>query len=137
MRYMYLVVLSPDAYDKPPPQKLLDEMTKLSERRTADGSMISSGGLFPPAMGAARVTLKRGQISVTDGPFAESKEIIGGFAIFEFATREEALASAVEFMDLHRLYGEGWEGVCEMRAMMSMDEEGDCSLALEEGAKSA
>jgi hypothetical protein len=129
MRYMYLVVLSPDAYGKPPPQRLMEEMTKLSEKRTADGSMISSGGLFPPAMGV-RVTLKQGKLSVTDGPFAETKEVIGGFAIFEFATREEALQSAIEFMEIHRLYGEGWEGACEMRPMMSMDNEGDCSLEL-------
>ncbi len=135
MRYMYLVVLSPDADDKPPPQRLMDEMAKLSERRMADGSMISTGGLLPPAMGGARVTLKRGQISVTDGPFAETKEAIGGFAIFEFATREDALASAVEFMELHRLYGDGWEGVCEMRPMISMGDEGDCARELNAAAK--
>jgi hypothetical protein len=116
MRYMYLVV-SPNEMDGPPPQRLMDEMAKLTEKRMADGSMVDSGGLLPTAMGAARITLKGGKLSVLDGPFTESKEVIGGYAIFDFATREEALASALEFMELHRLYADGWEGVCEMRPM--------------------
>lgn len=130
MRYMYLVVMSPNQMDGPPPQRLMDEMAKLSEKRTADGSMVGSGGLFPPAMGGARITLKGGKIVVTDGPFAETKEVVGGYAIFDFATREEALESAVEFMELHRLYGDGWEGICEMRPMMmGADGAPDCALA--------
>jgi hypothetical protein len=80
--------------------------------------MIMDGGLMPLDTGA-RVELRAGKIKVMDGPFAESKEVIGGFAIFEFATRAEAVQSAVEFMDAHRLYGEGWEGICEMREMAS------------------
>lgn len=116
MRYMYLVV-SPREMDGPPPQRLMDEMAKLTEKRMADGSMVDSGGLLPTAMGAARITLKGGKLSVLDGPFTESKEVIGGYAIFEFKTREEAIASAVEFMNLHKEFGEGWEGVCEMRPM--------------------
>ena len=116
MRYMYLVVSSAEM-SGPPPQRLMDEMAKLTEKRQADGSMIDSGGLLPTALGAARVTLKQGKLSVTDGPFTESKEAVGGYAIFEFATREEAIASAINFMELHAKYAEGWEGVCEMRPM--------------------
>lgn len=115
MRYMFFVIAPPS--DGPPPQSLMDAMGKLIEKRTADGSLLDTGGLFPMAMGA-RISLKRGQINVIDGPFAESKEVVGGYAIFEFATREEALASAVEFMELHRDHAEGWEGVCEMRPMV-------------------
>lgn len=130
MRYMYLVLMAPEQVDGPPPQRLMDEMNKLMEKQTAVGKLIGTGGLFPPAMGGARVTLKGGKLSVMDGPFAETKEVIGGYAIFDFDTREEALQSAVEFMELHRLYGDGWEGVCEMRPMM-VDEAGetDCTLA--------
>jgi hypothetical protein len=120
MRYMYLVIGAQDY--GPPPQRLMDEMTKLTERRLADGSMIDSGGLLPTPMGAARVSLKGGKLKVTDGPFTESKEVVGGYAIFEFATREEALASAMEFMELHRLYAGDWEGTCEMRPMFGMEQ---------------
>jgi hypothetical protein len=124
MRYMYLISAIEDG--KPPPQRLMEEIGKLAEVEMASGRMISQGGLLPSAMGAARVTLKQGKLSITDGPFAESKEVLGGFAVFDFATREAAIASAVSFMELHAKYGEGWEGVCEMRPMF--DEAGGCAV---------
>jgi hypothetical protein len=100
----------------PPPQRLMEEIAKLAEREIKAGAMIDTGGLMPLAVGA-RVRLAGGRVDVIDGPFAESKEVVGGYAIFEFKSREEALASAVEFMTLHKDYGEGWEGECEMRPM--------------------
>lgn len=116
MRYMYLV--SCVQQSGPPPQKLMEELHKLATRERKAGRMIADGGLMPLETGA-RIELRSGKIKVMDGPFTESKEVIGGFAIFEFATREEALQSGVEFMEMHRLYAEGWEGVCEMRELMS------------------
>jgi len=122
MRYMYLVIPAEESADAAPPQAMMEAMSKLIAERAADGSLIDTGGLLPTGLGAARVTLKQGKLSVTDGPFAESKEVIGGYAIFEFATREEALASALEFMELHRLHMPGWDGVCEMRPMAAADD---------------
>lgn len=120
MRYMYLI--SSVESGKPPPQQLMDAIMKAGEQATAEGRMIATGGLVPlMAGGGARVELRRGKLKVHDGPFTETKEVIGGFAIFEFASHEEALKSTVDFMELHRLYGEGWEGVCEMRAMYPND----------------
>ena len=58
-----------------------------------------------------------GQLSVVDGPFAEAKGVIGGYAIFELPGKEEALAAAKEFMQLHKDLMPGWEGVCELRAL--------------------
>lgn len=125
MRYMYLI--SSVEGGKPPPPALMEAIAKSGEQAMAEGRMISTGGLVPlMAGGGARIELRRGQLKVHDGPFTESKEVIGGFAIFEFASREEALQSAVEFMELHRLYGEGWEGVCEMREMYT--EETGCAV---------
>ena len=95
----------------------MEEIGKLAQQELAARRMISHGGLLPTADGAARIELKRGKLKVFDGPFTESKEVLGGFAIFEFATREEAIASAESFMDLHRRHWPEWEGVCEMRAM--------------------
>jgi hypothetical protein len=115
MRYMYLISAVEDG--KPPPQRLMDEIGKQAEQELASGRMLSQGGLLPTVMGAARVTLKQGKLSVLDGPFSESKEVLGGFAIFDFATREEALASLQSFMELHREHWPDWEGVCEMRPM--------------------
>lgn len=67
-----------------------------------------------------------GKLSVVDGPFVETKEVIGGYAIFEFKNREEAVASAVEFMQLHKDFMPGWEGTCEVRALATPNSEGAC-----------
>ena len=58
-----------------------------------------------------------GKLSVIDGPFVEAKEVIGGYAIFELRNKEEAVAAAVEFMQLHREHMPGWDGTCEVRAI--------------------
>ena len=114
MRYMYLVKSN---MQEMPPERLFTEMDKLAQKAIASGAMIDNGGLLPPHMGGASISLQGGKITVTDMPLAESKEVIGGYAIFEFKTREEAIQSALDFMNLHKEFGEGWEGVCEMRPM--------------------
>jgi hypothetical protein len=122
MRYMFLI--SAVETGAPPPASLMEEMGKLAQQELAAGRMLSQGGLLPTAMGAARIELKRGKLKVLDGPFTETKEVFGGFAIFEFATRAEAIASAESFMDMHRRHWPEWEGVCEMRAMFDEATEG-------------
>jgi hypothetical protein len=90
-------------------------MHKLADREIKAGRMIDSGGLTPVSMGA-QVTIADGKLSVTDGPFVEAKEVVGGYAIFELRDKEEALAMAKEFMQLHLDHMPGWEGTCELRA---------------------
>ena len=80
--------------------------------------MIDNGGLMPLSTGA-QVRIRDGQLSVIDGPFVEAKEIIGGYAIFELSGKDEAVAMAKEFMQLHKDYMPGWEGTCELRAFAS------------------
>lgn len=113
MKYMYLVKSS---YVGPPSPRLMEEIDKLAEREMKAGTVVDMGGLLPLDMGA-RIRVEGGKVNVTDGPFAEAKEVVGGWAIFDFPTREAALASAVEFMTLHQQYGDGWEGECEMRVV--------------------
>lgn len=115
MRYMFLT--SGAETGLVPPQAMIDEIEKLSAQEMAAGRMIARGGLLPSAMGSARIESRRGKLETIDGPFTETKEVLGGFAIFEFATREEALAAAQSFMELHRTHWPEWEGVCEMRPM--------------------
>ena len=105
----------------PPPKELMDAINKLAEEETKTGTMIGSGGLGPTALGA-RVRLSGGKVTVTDGPFTEAKEIIGGYAQFEFKTREEAIKSAVGFMELHKKYWPGWEGETEVRQMFGPED---------------
>src|SRR6202140_4511480 len=112
MRFMYIVT---SAHSGPPTPELLEAMHKLANREIRAGRMLDNGGLMPIAEGA-QVRIIDGQLSVLDGPFVEAKEVIGGYAVFELHNKEEAVASAVEFMQLHKDYLPGWEGTCELRA---------------------
>ena len=109
----------------PPPQKLMDEMMKLTELAVKDGRMVANGGLAPTAA-SSRVRLTGGKLSVHDGPFTEAKEIIGGFAILNFNSKEEAVQGAREFMELHRQYWPGWEGETEVRQIFGPEDLTPC-----------
>ena len=101
----------------PPPKALMDAITKLAEDDAKNGrAMLANGGLKATAQGA-RVRLSGGKVTVVDGPFTEAKEIIGGYAQFELTSKEEAVQSAVQFMELHKKYWPGWEGETEVRQM--------------------
>jgi hypothetical protein len=111
MRFMFIVKSAQVAQPTP---ALLDAMAKLTDREIKAGRMVDNGGLMPVALGA-QVRIADAKLSVLDGPFIEAKEVIGGYAILELRNKEEAVASAVEFMQLHKDLMPGWEGVCELR----------------------
>jgi hypothetical protein len=125
MRFMYIVT-SPQPNRGPTPA-LMEAMHKLADREIKAGRMIDSGGLMPVATGA-RVNIADGKLSVVDGPFVEAKELIGGYAIFELRDKEEAVAAAVEFMQLHKEHMPGWEGTCEVRAFATPGAEMACQV---------
>ena len=110
MRYMFIIRSAQPASPSP---ELIDAMHKLAEREVKAGRMIADGGLMPAETGAV-VRLKKRKLTL-DGPFAETKEVIGGFAVFELPDHEAAVASATEFMALHQEFMPEWEGVCEIR----------------------
>jgi hypothetical protein len=114
MRFMMIVKHAEK--QGPPPKQLMDAISKLAEEETKAGTMLGSGGLAPTAQGA-RVRLSGGKVAVTDGPFVETKEVIGGYAQFELKSKEEAIESAVRFMELHKQHWPGWEGETEVRQM--------------------
>lgn len=117
MRFMMLVKHADNLKPVAPPKKLMDELSRLSEEAVKAGRMVSNGGLAPTAQ-SARVRLAGGKVTVIDGPFAEGKEVVGGFAILEFTSKEEAMEGAVQFMDLHRQHWPGWEGETEVRQIL-------------------
>ena len=119
MRFM-MIVKSAERSDLPP-KPLMDAIGKLSEEATKAGTMVGSGGLGPTALGA-RVRLSRGEISVIDGPFTEAKEVVGGYAQFDLTSKEEAIKSAVKFMELHKQLWPGWEGETEVRQMFGPED---------------
>jgi hypothetical protein len=117
----------------PPPQQLMDAITKLVEEEAKAGTMLGNGGLGPTAQGA-RVRLSGGKVTVTDGPFTETKEVVGGYAQFELKSKEEAVKSAVRFMELHKKHWPGWEGETEVRQMFDPE---DCGLKVLERSRAA
>ncbi len=101
----------------PPPQALLEAMAKLTEDGISDGSLIQTGGLSASPTGT-RVRISGGKLTVTDGPFAEAKEVVGGYAVLEAQSRDEALEAVRAFLRLHQLHWPAWEGECEIRQLV-------------------
>ena len=98
MRFMMLMI--PLGYETAPPDVQLDpervkSMMKYNEALKEAGVLIALDGLHPPSMGA-RVSFKTGKPIVTDGPFAESKEVLGGYWMIDVKSREEAIAWAAK-----------------------------------------
>jgi len=79
-----------------------------------DGVLVQTGGLAPSKEGV-RIRLAAGKVTVVDGPFIESKEVIGGWAILETRSKEEAVRIGTEFMELHRKHWPEFEGESELR----------------------
>jgi hypothetical protein len=99
-----------------PPKELFDAIDKLMAEQSKAGVFVSAGGLKSSARGA-RVRITKGKVRVTDGPFTEAKEVIGGFAILNAASKAEAIEQAKRFMELHIKHWPGWEAECEVREM--------------------
>jgi len=81
----------------PPSKEEMDAMGKMIEEGIRSGKLVSTEGCLPAALGA-RVRIDNGKISVTDGPFTESKEVIGGFAILNANSKEEAIEYVKDFL---------------------------------------
>jgi hypothetical protein len=112
MRFMMLV--KSKEISGPPPKELMDAIGKLAGEASKAGTMLGSGGLAPTAI-STRVRITGGKLTVIDGPFTEAKEVVGGFAMFELKSKEEAIKSAETFMELHRVHWPSWEGETEVR----------------------
>lgn len=98
---------------KQPDERLMHDMGKLMEEMTAAGVLVDTAGLHPTSEGK-RVKLSDGRTSVTDGPFTETKEVIGGYAILEVDSMNEAIEVTRRFLDVH---GADWDIECEIRQL--------------------
>lgn len=116
MKYFAFVRHPESQRNVPPPPGFMEMMGKFVEKCRRDGSLVDTGGLLESKDGF-RIRISDGKLSVTDGPFSESKEIIGGWAILQGRTKEDVMRVATEFMELHRANWPGFEGESEVRAM--------------------
>jgi hypothetical protein len=98
----------------PPSQEEMARMGKLVEEGMKAGWLLATEGCLPSALGA-RVRASNGKLSVTDGPFTESKEVVGGFAILRANSKQEAIRLAKDFL---RVVG---DGECELRQIYEAD----------------
>jgi len=100
MRYFMSIIPPADLKPEQVPQGLMDAMGPWMEKNLASGALVSTGGLKPDSEGK-RLSGATGEISITDGPFAEAKEVIGGYAVFEAPDLDAATALAREFLQMH------------------------------------
>jgi len=96
-----------------PSEQLMQDMGKLIDDMTRAGVLIRTAGLRKTAEGA-RVRLRKGKLSTVDGPFTETKEVIGGFAILEADSMGQALELTERFLKIH---GDAWDIECEVRPL--------------------
>jgi hypothetical protein len=114
MRYMMFIKHREDFDMSKVPQSLFGAMDKFIAESAKEGVFIDGAGLQPSKAGH-KVRLAKGKITTTDGPFTESKEIVGGYSIMECRDDKHALKCAQDFMELHRVHWPDFEGECEVR----------------------
>lgn len=112
MRFLSMIRVDENS-GQVPSEELMHDMGKLIEEMTSEGSLIRTAGLRPTAEGV-RVRLRSGKLSSVDGPFAETKEVIGGFAILEAGSMREAIELTRRFL---RIHGDTWDIECEVRQL--------------------
>jgi hypothetical protein len=125
MRFMMLVKATPDSEaGLPPDPRLMQAIHKLAEEAVQAGTMVASGGLAP-SRGGTRIRIGGGKTQVIDGPFAEAKELVGGYAVFDLPSKEAAVESGRRFMQLHAdILGPKYEAELEIRQIFGPEEMG-------------
>jgi hypothetical protein len=119
MRYMVFVKMAEDVGE--PPAALVDAMGREMSQAFAEGWMVDAGGLYPSAQ-RTEIRMSGGSITATDGPFAEAKEVVGGYSVIEVGSDEEAVEKARRVVELHQEHWRGWEGSVELSRISGPDE---------------
>ena len=115
MRFLSMIRID-ETTGQVPSERLMADMGKLLDELTRAGVMIDTAGLRPTSEGV-RVRLRNGRLSMTDGPFTETKEVIGGYAILETESKEQAVEVTRRFLEIH---GNEWNIECEVRQLDAM-----------------
>ena len=115
MKFMSMVKTAESG--PPPTPELMAAIGKLAQDLAQSGVLVEMGGLLHSAKGA-RMRLSRGAITVTDGPFTESKELVGGYAIFSVGSKAEAIELGRKFLQVHSdVLGPGYAMELEIREL--------------------
>jgi hypothetical protein len=119
MKFLMMIKHTEAYRNQPIPQALMDAMGPFVEEGFRSGVLKDTAGLLPTSE-AFRVRTSGGKLTVTDGPFTEAKEVVGGYALVEVASKEAAMTMARDFMELHRVHWPAFEGECEVRPVEAM-----------------
>ena len=115
MRYFMTIILRPEQEGTEVPKELGDAMGPYIDKHLASGALVSTAGLKRSKEGT-RIVARAGKTSTVDGPFTESKELVGGYAVLEAPSHAAAVALGEEFVKLHT--DNGWPDVIvEVRAI--------------------
>jgi hypothetical protein len=114
MRFLTLVKY--DENGTPPPRAYLDALAEFNRTAMAAGAMIQCHGLQSSALGS-RLRLSHTNVSTTDGPFTETKEVIGGFAVFDVPSKQDIMAWMQRFMELGKHWPD-WQCEVEIRELL-------------------
>lgn len=112
MRYLSMIRID-ERTAEPPSERLMEDMGKLIEEMTKEGKLVRTAGLRSTADGF-RVRLRGGKLTKTDGPFTEAKEVVGGYAVLEADSKEEAVELTERFLLVH---GDEYDIECEVRPL--------------------
>jgi hypothetical protein len=112
MRFLSMIRVDENS-GKKPSEQLMQDMGKLIDEWTRQGVLVRTAGLRPTREGT-RVRLRNGKLSTVDGPSTETKEVLGGFAIIEAKSRQEAIELTKRFLQIH---GDEWDIECEVREL--------------------
>lgn len=127
MKFMVMIKGNKD-YEAgiPPKPELMEAIGRHTAEMMQAGVVLETGGLLPSFRGA-KVHLSKGAFSVTDGPFAEAKELIGGYAIIRANSKEEVIQHTRHFLQIHAdVLGPSYEAEAEIREMFDPAEPGPC-----------
>ena len=105
-----------------PPQALFDAMDEYIGKQAAKGVFLDGGGLYGTE-DAVNFVVRKGEVSRVDGPYAEAKEVVGGWSIMQYDTLEEAVADQQEFAELHAKYWPEITVISTMRQISTGPEE--------------
>lgn len=123
MRFLSYIEFDRDGAFGQPPAALRSAVTGFMSEVAGQGALVDQGGLSAPADGIYH-RVGDGQLTITDGPFAESKEVIGGYLMYDVRSKQEAGEYARRFMQLHLDLWDRFEGVCVTRQVFQPDVEG-------------
>ena len=122
MRFLgYTLANEAELPTEPPPPELYEEMGKFVQEATSAGIVVATGGISPTSEGVI-ISLKDGDFSVVDGPFAEAKELVAGYTLIQVKSREEAMEWTRRFPNPSV---DGGEAELEIRPLYELEDFGD------------